>query len=267
MAWPAAMDLDRYLMRIGYAGPREPGQQALRQLHRAHLFSVPFENLSIHWGEPIVLDEVAHYWKIVESRRGGFCYEQNALFAWALRSMGYRVKLLAASVWSALNPAPGYGPEFSHLLLKVTLQDTWIADVGFGDGFLNPLMLRVGFEQVEGPRAFRIDQDGELFTLLMRRLDGKWIERYRFNLQSRDISEFAEMCQFHQSSPKSPFTQRRICSLARPDGRITLAGDEWIESQLDGTEVRRPVDDEDEARQLLMEQFGIMSPLSSLDRC
>jgi N-hydroxyarylamine O-acetyltransferase len=257
------MDLDRYLSRIGYVGPREPGQQALRQLHRAHLFAVPFENLSIHWGEIIVLDEVAHYWKIVESRRGGFCYEQNGLFAWALREMGYRVEILSAAVWSALNPAPGYGPDFSHMLLKVTLQEDWIVDVGFGDSFLNPLVLRVGLQQLEGSRAFRIDRDEDFYIMSMRRLDGKWIERYRFSLQARRTEEFGPMCHFHQTSPKSPFTQRRICSLARPDGRITLAGDEWIESQTDGMEVQRTVQDEDEARQLLFEQFGINSPSGS----
>jgi len=255
------MDIDRYLARIGYVGSREPSPQALRQLHRAHLFAVPFENLSIQWGEPIVLDDVAHYWKIVESRRGGFCYEQNGLFAWALRELGYQVELLSASVWSTLNPAPGYGPEFSHMLLRVSLTDSWIVDVGFGDSFLNPLMLRVGMQQLEGPRAFRIDRDGDYYILVMRRVDGRWIERYRFTAQARRAEEFAEMCHFHQTSPKSPFTQRRICSLARPDGRITLAGDEWIESQSDGMEVRRTVDDEDEASQLLLDHFGIISPL------
>jgi N-hydroxyarylamine O-acetyltransferase len=255
------MELDRYLSRIGYVGPREPGQQALRQLHRAHLFSIPFENLSVIWGEPIVLDDVAHYWKIVESRRGGFCYEQNGLFAWALREMGYQVEILSAAVWSALNPPPGYGPDFSHMLLKVTLQDDWIVDVGFGDSFLNPLLLRPGLQQLEGSRAFRIDQVGPFYILMMRRFDGKWTERYRFTLEPRSVGAFSEMCQFHQTSPHSPFTQRRICSLARPDGRITLAGDDWIESQSDGMEVHRALEDEDEARQLLFEQFGINTPM------
>lgn len=256
------MDLDRYLSRIGYVGPREPGQQALRQLHRAHLFSVPFENLSIGWGEPITLDEMAHYWKIVESRRGGFCYEQNGLFAWALREMGYPVEYLSASVWSALTPAPGYGPDFSHMLLKVDLHEPWIVDVGFGDSFLNPLMLRTSHEQVEGSRTHRLAREGEAYTLLTRRADGKWLERYRFTLQPRAVEDFTGMCLYHQTSPKSPFTQRRICSLARPDGRITLAGDEWIETGSDGTETRRPIQHEEEARQLLFEQFGISSPMA-----
>ena len=75
------MDIDAYLKRINYDGPREVSAETLRALQVAHLMSVPFENLSIHSGEPIVLDEEALFTKIIDQRRGGFCYECTGLFA------------------------------------------------------------------------------------------------------------------------------------------------------------------------------------------
>lgn len=258
------MDLDRYLARIGYTGPREPGAQTLRQLHRAHLFSVPFENLSIHWGEPIRLDDVAHYWKIVESRRGGFCYELNGLFAWALRELGFEVDLLAASVWSALAPGDGYGPEYSHLLLRVRLAEPWLADVGFGDNFLNPLVLRDGAVAPEVGRSFRLDERDGRWTLRMQGLDGRWVERYRFHAVPRRIEEFAAMCEYHQTSPKSHFTQKTVCSLMRPDGRITLSGQKLLVTHADGTQQQHIMENDQEVRHALLEYFGIMSPGQAL---
>jgi N-hydroxyarylamine O-acetyltransferase len=95
------MDAHAYLKRINYSGPLEPSAETLRRLQVAHLKTVPFENLSIHAGEPIVLEENALFTKIVERRRGGFCYEANGLFAALLRALGFEVAMLAAGVAKA----------------------------------------------------------------------------------------------------------------------------------------------------------------------
>jgi len=254
------MDLDRYLARIGYSGPRTPSHQVLRQLHRAHMFSVPFENLSIGWDEPIYLNDVAHYWKIVEARRGGFCYELNGLFAWALRSLGFKVTLLSAQVYS--HEKQGYGPDFSHLLLRVDLEGATIVDVGFGDNFLNPLPLRLSTVVEEGEhRAFRFVQEDGLFVLQMREgEEGQFRPRYRFSITPRAIEDFDEMCNFHQTSPLSHFTRQRIVTLARADGRSTLLDRRLIEAAADGSSVEQEFETDEEADRALHEMFGIVAP-------
>jgi len=126
------MNIDAYLERINYTGSREPTAETLRALQVAHLKTVPFENLSIHAKEPIVLEDDALFAKIVERRRGGFCYEANGSFAALLRAMGFEVVMLAAGV---TNRRGGFGPKFDHMTLMVTLAERWLADVGFGDSF------------------------------------------------------------------------------------------------------------------------------------
>jgi N-hydroxyarylamine O-acetyltransferase len=136
------MNVQRYLRRIQYDGSLDPTAQTLRALHRRHLLAIPFENLDIHLGEPILLDEARIYAKIIEGRRGGYCYELNGIFAWLLQQLGYSVTYL-----SARDPRPdgGYRPEFDHLTLLVQVPDEvlssgcgtmepicWLADVGWG---------------------------------------------------------------------------------------------------------------------------------------
>ena len=132
------LDLSAYLDRIGYSGPLAPTADVLRDLHRAHMFSVPFENLDIALGREIVCDDDSFIRKIVEQRRGGFCYELNGAFARLLREFGFRVTLLSARV---PREDGSYSPEFDHLALRVDLDEPWLADVGFGDSFLEPLLL------------------------------------------------------------------------------------------------------------------------------
>jgi N-hydroxyarylamine O-acetyltransferase len=110
------MEIEKYLSRIRYYGDRSPTPDTLRGLHRAHLFTVPFENLDIHLARPIVLDQQALFRKIVDERRGGFCYELNSTFAVLLRALGFRVTLLSACV---ARDAGGFGPDYDHLTLLV----------------------------------------------------------------------------------------------------------------------------------------------------
>jgi len=127
------VDVAAYLHRIHYRGPLAPTAETLRALHLAHHLAVPFENLDIHLGQPIILDEARFYDKIVRRRRGGFCYELNGLFAALLRELGFDVTTLSARV---IDTQPGMiGPEFDHLVLLVQLEERWLADVGFGDSF------------------------------------------------------------------------------------------------------------------------------------
>lgn len=133
------MNVQAYLERINYHGNLKPDFATLSALHQAHLFTVPFENLDIHLKRPIKLDEASLFDKIVNRRRGGFCYELNGLFAVLLCEVGYQVTLLSAGV---SNDIGGFGPDFDHLTLMVTLDNGhWLADVGFGGSFHFPLPL------------------------------------------------------------------------------------------------------------------------------
>lgn len=216
------MDVDAYLERIGYAGPRVPTLATLRALHVAHMYAVPFENLDIHAvpRRPIVLDEALLYDKIVARRRGGFCYELNGLFAWLLRRLGFDVTMLSAGVAHS-DGTPG--PEFDHLTLLVTVDGArWLADVGFGDSSLEPLPVDAPPDPATRHRVTP--------GWAMEAIDefGRWTAEYRFTLTLRSLSEFTAMCEYHQTSPDSHFTRNRICSLARPDGRVSLSGSKLI---------------------------------------
>ena len=248
------MDVDAYLERIGYRGPLAPTAETLRRLHVAHLLTVPFENLSIHANEPIVLDDESLCDKVVARGRGGFCYELNGLFAALLRNLGFRVEMLSAAV---ARREGGFGPEFDHMALLVTLEERWLADVGFGDSFVEPLLVDERAEQTQGARAFRIEEDGGGRLVLLRRdAGGAWEPQYRFGLEPHAYEDYAEMCRFHQTSPESHFTRARVCSRLTPEGRVTLSGSRLITTR-GGERSERELVDEAECDAALLEHFRI----------
>ncbi len=248
------LDTSAYLQRINYDGPLSRNAETLRKLQVAHLCSVPFENLSIHAGEPIVLHEEALFEKIVLRRRGGFCYELNGLFAALLRNLGFDVAMLSASV---MNTRGEFGPEFDHMTLLITLKERWLVDVGFGDSFREPLLLDSRGEQIQDSRSFRIDaSDHDRLILLRRDKGGEWGIQYRFSLQPHVYADYVRMCHYHQTSPESHFTRGRVCSLMTETGRVTLSETRLITTR---GEVRqeRVLADEQEYTEVLRERFGI----------
>jgi N-hydroxyarylamine O-acetyltransferase len=277
------MDVEAYLKRIRYPGIAIPGiaipglnvpdagtpdtgrpsAEFLRSLHRAHLFTVPFENLDIALGREIICEEACFLHKIVNERRGGFCYELNGAFATLLRGLGFRVTLLSAC------PAREDGsiaPEFDHLALLVDLHEPWLADVGFGDCFTEPLRLETTIEQAQNGRVYRLmssgksfeNQSDESFSLEVLS-DSDWKKEYVFTLQPRELRDFAVRCKYHQTSPDSHFARQRICSMATPEGRITLSGSKLIETR--GSERQETlVSGEEEWHTKLRELFGVILP-------
>jgi N-hydroxyarylamine O-acetyltransferase len=258
---PAAdMDVQAYLQRIHYEGSLTPGVDypsvdLLRTLHRAHLFAVPFENLDIGMGREIVCDESRILHKIVNEHRGGFCYELNGAFAALLRALGFRVTLLSARV---AREDGSHGPEFDHLTLRVDLQEPWLADVGFGEGFLEPLRLESRVGQPQNGRVYRLTSIDSVFGLEVM-ADGKWKREYAFTLHPRELSDFAGMCHYHQTSSESHFTRHRICSLATPEGRVTLSDEKLIETR-GSSRQEGLLSGDQEWRAKLRELFGVVLP-------
>lgn len=249
------MNIHSYLKRINYNGGIKPDFNTLRNLHRAHLFSVPFENLSIHTGEWIRLDLTWLFNKIVDRHRGGFCYELNGLFSWLLGELEFDVTTLSARV--RMSDGDGFGPEFDHLVLLVELSKRYLVDVGFGGGFLEPLELDIRKKQVQPEGMYQIQKNDDEFAYTRwSESTGEWKSEYLFTLQPRKLSDFNEMCRFHQKSRRSPFTQRKICTLPIPNGRVTLKNEYLIETT-NGIRTERKLINAEIVEIVLEEYFGI----------
>jgi N-hydroxyarylamine O-acetyltransferase len=177
----------RYLDRIGLSGPVPVDHSGLTLLMARHLATVPFENLSIHLSEPIVLVEDAFVAKIVDRRRGGFCYEVNGALATLLEHLGFRVTLLTARVFGADG---GLGPPFDHMTLRVDLDRPWLVDVGFGRFIAAPVLLDEPRDQRDPAGTVRIEPApyDDLDVLL----DGQ--RQIRVDQRPRDLEEFAATC-------------------------------------------------------------------------
>jgi N-hydroxyarylamine O-acetyltransferase len=212
------------------------------------MLSVPFENLDIHLGRRNVLDPAANVAKIVDRRRGGWCYELNGSFAELLQALGFGVTLLGAAVYGER----GLTDDLAHLALRVDLDGAWLVDVGFGDSFTTPVELDAPLEQQRDGSRYRCVADAD--HLVLER-DGE--PSYRFSLQPRSIDDFAAMSEYQQTSPQSVFTTRRMCSLATETGRITLTDLRLVETR-DGRREERDLAGEGEWRSILAERFGVV---------
>jgi len=248
------MDTKDYLKRIGYRGPARPSANVLRRLHRAHLLSIPFENLDIHLHRSIILNEAALYDKIVKHRRGGFCYELNGSFASLLKKLGFKVSMLSARV---ARKGGGFSPDFDHMTLLVQLKEPWLADVGFGDSFTEPKRLDISHPQTDHGKDYRFTRkDG--WILLSRRTKGNrfWEPQYKFSLTSRSLEDFVPRCRWQQTSPRSHFRKGRLCTRLTPDGRLTLSDTKFIVTR-GSKKVERSLKNPEEFAVLLRRQFGI----------
>lgn len=246
------MDVTAYLDRIDATRPLAADAAALRDLHHAHQRAVPFENLSIHLGEPISLAGADLIGKIVDRRRGGFCYELNGAFALLLEALGYRVVRAAARA----HGGGRLGPPFDHLVLLVSPPGgggPWLADVGFGNHSTYPLLFTSRDEQIDpGGRFALVDvDDGDVDVLK----DGT--PEYRIERRERSLADFGPTSWWQQTSPDSHFTRGTICSRIEDGGRISISGRTLIRTTGAGrSEVPLPTDDD--VLSAYREHFGIV---------
>ncbi|MEU9984254.1 arylamine N-acetyltransferase [Streptomyces sp. NPDC050856] len=241
-----------YLRRIGATHPARPDAHALRELQLRHLLTVPFENLSIHLGEDIVLEEKALLDKVVHARRGGFCYELGGAFGALLRDLGFDVAHLQARV---IEEEGRFGIPYDHLALRVETDDgtgPWLVDVGFGDHSHYPLALDDRGEQEDPGGTFRIVEtpDGDVDVLRNGRA------RYRVERRTRELSDFQVGAWYHRTSPASHFTRSPVCSRLTGDGRITLSGRKLV-TTVGGERAERMLEGDDEVLAAYRDHFGI----------
>ncbi len=216
------MDVQAYLTRINYKGSIEPTLDTLKHLQKAHLYAIPFENLDIHYNKEIELNIDRIYSKIIEHKRGGFCYELNGLYYELLAQLGYTVKRISARVYSK---EKAYGPEFDHLAILVNINGLeYLTDVGFGDFTLAPLKFESGIKQKDKNGIYYIDKYDDYYRI-NKQIDNDMIPQYIFKDKHREFNEFKGMCHFQQHDPSSHFRTKKMITLLTADGRITLNND------------------------------------------
>lgn len=242
--------LSRYLARIGYGGDTTASLATLRGLHQAHLLSIPYENLDIHLGVPLTLDPERMFAKLVDQRRGGWCYEMNGLFGRVLEALGFDVRRVSGAVGRAEH---GWRAQGNHLVLIVTLDRPWIADVGFGDGFLAPLPLEPG-TYTQGFLRYRVARDGPRWRVDNHAYGGA--DGFDFTLTPRMLDDFAPQCRELQTSPESAFVTTTVCERFTHEGLVMLRGATLKEVTAAGV-TARIVQDANDFQTTLRERFGL----------
>ncbi|UXX80234.1 arylamine N-acetyltransferase [Reichenbachiella carrageenanivorans] len=249
-----SFDVDHYLLRINCPKEHTPSFKYLKQLHKAHLLHIPFENLDIHMHNEIILDIHKMYRKIILRNRGGFCYELNGLFYHLLKQLGFECHLISAKVYKGND----LGPAFDHAAILVYFADqVYLADVGFGHSFLEPKQLTPGLVQMDYNSYYKIDRtiDDE-YILLGSDNSFDYEAKYLFTKETRQFVEFIDMCQYHQTNKNSHFTKKKLITQATPQGRVTLTDDKLI-TIIAGKKEERPILNQDEFLVKLDQHFGI----------
>ncbi|MEZ4667996.1 MAG: arylamine N-acetyltransferase [Anaerolineae bacterium] len=206
-----------YLKRINFQGVPTPDLETLVTIHRQHLFSIPYENLDIHRGLYMPLDEDNFFNKLVTNRRGGWCYEMNGLLSRMLRLIGFEVELMSATVNRRQNSEKDAA---DHLILLVQLEQPCLVDVGFGNGFLDPVPLEVGAFEQHGLQ-FRLDYQ-DPYWMFDNHVHGG--AGFDFTLETHPLSYFSSRCHYLQTSPESGFVRTTVCHRFTPQSVLTLRG-------------------------------------------
>ncbi len=249
------MDLDIYLARLGLSRPLEPTLESLKALHRAHLRAIPYENLDVQLGRPVTIERGPTLEKILRRGRGGWCYEMNGTLGWALEALGFKVTRLAGAVMRE-----AFGDSFAgnHLVLKVELPEgLYFADVGFGDGSLDPIRV------VEGPFS------ASGFDFNLTRVDDTWwrlhnhpyggAKSFDVTLEPADEAQLAGMCHRLQTEDWSPFVQNLVVQRHTQEGITVLRG-RVVRMVTAAGFTDRILDSADELVRFLDEAFAIREP-------
>ena len=251
------MDIQAYFDRISFTGVARPDEATLRALHRAHLQAIPYDSLDVQLGRPVSLDPEAAFQKIVVQRRGGWCYEMNGLFGAVLQAIGFKVTRMPGA---AMREVRGDMMKASHLVLLVEADDLpgrWIADVGLGDGTLDPYPLREGPMSIEGYH-FRLEVLDERWWRFHNHEFGG-AKSFDFVVEPADPAALQEKCDWLHDDPNSPFVQNLICQRYRGGEILQLLGRSF--RRIEGGQRReRLIESADDLVQVLAADFGIDLP-------
>jgi N-hydroxyarylamine O-acetyltransferase len=254
-------DLAKYLARVGYDGAVKPDLATLSALHAAHVDAIPFEGMDPLLGRPVRLDLPSLQAKLIESRRGGYCFEQNAVFRAALEAIGFDVTGLGGRVrWMSPPDAP-LGPR-EHMLLKVDLAEgSYLADVGFGACVMDtPLRLVADVEQATAMGTFLLTETDGMFTLSAKQ-PGGYRAMYAFNLEPQIAADYELGNWYTSTNPKAPFLHVLIMERVGPDKRHKLINRRYAIETRDGRLAEETVIADAAAfGRILDEVFGVLPP-------
>lgn len=245
------MDATTYLKRFNAFPVEERFLQDLARLQSLHMQHIPFENLDVIRKVPIYLNLESIYDKIVNQRRGGYCYELNGLFHWLLQELGFDAKLISATV---LKPDGTAAKSDTHAAILVVLDAPYLMDVGFGDSTISPIPLG-GERHTDHSGTYKIEPAGDDFFHLIREEDGKERILYQFGTEPKQLADFHEGCVFNQVSKDSTFTHDDLVTRATDNGRITLSGFQLTRSE-NGEKHKSELSAE-EKEEVLKKEFGI----------
>jgi N-hydroxyarylamine O-acetyltransferase len=252
----SAVDLAAYFERIAYAGDPTPSRATLDALHLAHATHIPFENLDILLGRPIRIDLESLQAKLVRDRRGGYCFEQNRLFAAVLEALGFAVTTLAARVrFRATSVRPR-----THMLLQVDVGgERLLADVGFGVfGLLVPVPLDTPEESRQFAWTYRVGREAGQYVLQIRS-GGAWVDLYAFTLEPHYPADYEMANHYTSTHPSSHFVQAPIAQRPAPEVRRMLHDRTYSEHRGEAVSERTLAGD-DELLDVLAGEFGLHFP-------
>ncbi|HEY1547652.1 MAG TPA: arylamine N-acetyltransferase [Kofleriaceae bacterium] len=249
----SASQLAAYFERIGYAGPRTPTLATLNAISYAHVQAIPFENIDVLLGRPIDLDPGAIIAKLVGARRGGYCFEQNTLLLEVLLALGFDAHPLSARV--RYQRPRDYTPARTHLLVRVELDQSWLADVGVGSMSLTgALRLADHGEQATPHEPRRLLRETGLVYHQVK-LGGDWHDVAELTLEEMPVIDRIVANWYTSSHPQSHFKQRLTVARATRTGRIAILNDELTIRERDTVKTR--IESADQLREILIEHFGI----------
>ncbi|MGJ5180773.1 arylamine N-acetyltransferase family protein [Bradyrhizobium oligotrophicum] len=258
----AEFDLDKYLARIGYRGPLTPTFGTLAGLQAAHVDAIAFEGIDPLLGRPVNIDLASVQAKVVDGRRGGYCFEQNALLKAALETIGFAVTPLSARVRWRLEADAPLTPR-THMMLKVDLPEgPHLADVGFGSCLLDtPLRMVADIEQPTAMGTFRLTHSDGLYWLAAKQPAG-WRTMYVFDLVPQIHADYVLGNWFTSTSPLTPFTSMLILERLTSEARYRLVNRRFVVEARDG-ELRseRIIESPEALREVIDEVFGVTLPV------
>lgn len=247
------MNLDAYFERIGYT---EGGsaEERLRRLHIGHITHIPFENLDVFNGKTLDLTPEGLEKKLVENRRGGYCWEMNGLFCAEAAAMGFSIYGVLARV---ARGSEGYGGLSHRMNVAEAGGARWICDVGFGgDCFTEPLLYEEGREQKTAHgESYRVvfDENPRVRVQILR--PNGWENLLGFDDIPAREDDFQICNYFTNCHPTSGFRNMLMVNRFMENGRYSMFNN-MLNITENGASERKMLGD-DELGAALTEYFGI----------
>ncbi|MGI6659684.1 MAG: arylamine N-acetyltransferase family protein [Dethiobacteraceae bacterium] len=249
-----AFNLEAYFKRINYDGPTDVSYETLEALHIAHTMNVPFENLDVILGRPILLDRESLFNKIVVNNRGGYCFEMNTFFKYVLDAMGFNATILLTN---RTRERQEFASRTHQLLLVEIDGQKYIADVGFGmNGLTAPIRLEVGVDQQQFTHTYRLEYDEDFGYILQNKIGDEYRTMFAFKLDPCNLADCQMSNHYMATYPESFFRKFRMVTMPTVEGRITL-NHNTLKFYTNGQLTETELNSKEELKEALKKHFNL----------